>query len=146
MKKFDFRFEALYEYRRRLEEITLHELVSALKRLEEEDARLGVLKELYMGAADGLDKAKPEADAGTLRLHGDYIEGLRRHIEEQDAAICAFRAEFEAKEAELLGRSAERQTLGKAREKEARAHAQTAGRAEQKELDEISAAIFRKKG
>lgn len=146
MKKFDFKLETLHDYRQRLEEISLQELGTAVSRLDEEESKLSVLKELYLKASEDADRLRAASDVKGVRLYQDYIDGLRRHIEEQGRVIGVFRQEFEKKQGALLGASIERKVLDKVKEKGLGAHARSVERAQQRELDEIAAAAFRKKG
>ncbi|MBI5886206.1 MAG: flagellar export protein FliJ [Deltaproteobacteria bacterium] len=145
MKKFAFKLEALHEYRRRLEGMTLRELATVVERLEEEELKLALLREIYLKAAKDADRARAASDIKGLRLYADYVEGLKRHIENQGRVIDAFRREYGVKRDELSGVSRDRKVLDKAREQGLLRHIKESEAAEQKELDEISAAAYIRK-
>lgn len=146
MRKFAFKLEALHEYRQKLEGMTLHDLAVVVQRLEEEELKLGVLRELYNKAAKDADMAKAASDISGFRPYADYIEGLKRHIDEQGKVIEVFREEYNAKRDELGGLSRDRKAIEKAREKGLHRHVKESDAAEQNELDEMNTAEFNKKG
>jgi len=146
MKKFAFKLEALHEYRRGLEGMTLRELASVVERLEEEEGKLALLKEIYLKAAKDADRARAASNIKGLRLYADYVEGLKRHIENQGRVIETFKREYSAKRDELSGVSRDRKVIDKAREHGFLRHTKESEAAEQRELDEINAAAFISKG
>jgi len=145
MKKFAFKLETLHEYRRKLEGMTLHELASVVERLEEEEAKLAMLREIYAKAAKDADRARAGSDIKGLRLYADYIEGLKRHIENQGRIIEVFKREYIAKKDELSGVSRDRKALDKARENELNRYRKESEAEEQSALDELDAAARVKK-
>ena len=118
--------------------MTLRELATVVERLEEEELKLVLLREIYIKAAKDADRARAASDIKGLRLYADYVEGLKRHIENQGRVIEAFRREYGVKRDELSGVSKDRKVLDKAHEQEFRRHIKESEAAEQKELDEAS--------
>ncbi|OGQ51940.1 MAG: flagellar export protein FliJ [Deltaproteobacteria bacterium RIFCSPLOWO2_02_FULL_53_8] len=139
MRKFAFKLEALHEYRQMMEGMTLRDLAVVVQRLEEEELKLDVLKELYHKSSKDADIAKAASDIRGFRRYADYLEGLKRHIEEQGRVIDIFREEYRLKRDELSGISRDRKALDKVKESGHRRHVKERDCAEQKEIDEISA-------
>jgi len=147
MKKFVFKQEPLYEFRKLLEELSQIELAAALKRLDEEEAKLSVLKGIYRkssGEADDLkEKGAPVSD---ISMYHDYLSAVKRHIAEQEGLLRKFREVFEKKRNELLDASRNKKVLETMKEKSYNDYIVQAEKIEQKITDDMVVSRFKRSG
>lgn len=147
MKKFVFKQEPLYEFRKLLEELSQVEFAAALKRLDEEESKLSFLKGIYRKSseeADGLkEKGAPVSD---IRMYHDYLSSVKRHIAAQEAALKELREFFEKKRGELLEASRNKKVLETMKEKSYNDHIMHMEKLEQKITDDMVSSRFKRSG
>lgn len=144
MKKFVFNLEPLYDYRKRLEEISKKELGEALKRLEDEETKLELINEMNSKTSAELDRMKEEgAPMEEFNLYYAYVTRLKKHIAEQERIITEVRANFEAKRDELAEAAKRKKVVQLLKEKTFELHRERENKAEQKISDDLNSSRFR---
>lgn len=147
MKKFVFKQEPLYEFRKLLEELSQVEFASALKRLDEEESKLSLLKGVYgktSEEADGLkEKGAPVQD---IRMYHDYLTTLKMHIAAQEGVLKELRVIFEKKRNELLEASRDKKVLETMKEKSYNEYIAHMEKQEQKITDDMVTSRFKRSG
>lgn len=145
MNKFVFKLEPLYEYRQRLEEICMKEFGEAVRRLDDEEARLSMLHEGYLKSSDEMDRMKEDgAQADELNMYYAYFIGLKKHIGEQEKIIRQVREVFEAKRGDLATATKDRKVVQTIKEKSFGAYVQRLDKEEQKATDDIVSSRFKR--
>lgn len=138
MKKYTFRLEPLFQYRQRLEDLSRRGLEEALGLLKEEEQKIERLKELYARSSAEIDALKEKGEAaGEIELHYFYIDGLKRHIADQEKALREISELAERKRGELVEASRSRKVIETFKEKSLNSYNKEAKRKEQKESDEL---------
>ncbi len=145
MNKFAFKLEPLYEYRQRLEEICMKEFGEAVRRLDDEEARLSMLNEGYLRSSEEMDKLKEEgAQADELNMYYAYFLGLKKHIGEQENIIRQVREVFEAKRGKLAEATKDKKVVQTIKERSFGAYVQRLEKEEQKATDDIVSSRFKR--
>ncbi len=145
MKKFLFRLEPLFEYRKRLEEISRKDFAEALRRLDEEDDKLSALRRLYADSSETADRLKEEsAHPEELGMHYAYIAAVEERMAGQEAILRSVRAELEVKRAGLMKASKDKLVIGTMKEKSFAAYRETAQKEEQKTTDDMNSMRFKR--
>lgn len=146
MNRFVFKLEPLFDYRMRLEEICKKELGTALKRLEDEETKLELIKEIYMRASKEIDRMKEnDAPMEEFSLYYAYITKLKTHIEAQEKIIMDVRANFEAKREKLAEAAKKKRVVELIRERSYGSFVERENKAEQKASDDLTSSRFKKK-
>lgn len=146
MNRFVFKLEPLFDYRMRLEEICKKELGTALKRLEDEETKLELIKEIYMKASKEIDRMKEnDAPMEEFSLYYAYITKLKTHIEAQEKIIMDVRANFEAKREKLAEAARKKRVVELIRERSYGSFVERENKAEQKASDDLTSSRFKKK-
>lgn len=146
MNRFVFKLEPLFAYRMRLEEICKKELGTALKRLEDEETKLELIKEIYMKASKEIDRMKEnDAPMEEFSLYYAYITKLKTHIEAQEKIIMDVRANFEAKREKLAEAAKKKRVVELIRERSYGSFVERENKAEQKASDDLTSSRFKKK-
>ncbi len=147
MGRFVFKLEPLYEYRQRIEEISQKEFSEALKRLEEEEARLNCLKASSLRAASEIDEMK-ENDSGVeeINLYYLYIAGLKNRIDEQEKILKEFKEALEMKRARLIEASKGKKVLEIMKERSLNSYREDQNREDQKATDDMVNSLHKRSG
>jgi len=144
MDKFVFKLEPLFDYRIRLEEICKKEFSSALKKLEEEEAKLELIKEVFKKSSKEIDEMKEnDAPIEEFSIHYAYIMRLKTHMAEQEKIISDVRAEFESKRKKLGEAAKSKKVVESIREKSYGIYMDKSNKAEQKASDDLTSSRFR---
>lgn len=147
MSRFVFNLEPLYGYRQRLEELSQKEFAEVNLRLQAEEKRLIEMNELYRNSALEMDVLKEKGAAvRDVEMHHLYLEGLKRHIKAQEAAIGQIRKLLEKKRSELIDAARNRKVMEIMKERSLNAHNLKENKLEQKESDDLTSARLRRKG
>jgi flagellar FliJ protein len=145
MNKFVFKLEPLYEYRQRLEEICMKDFGEAVRRLDDEEARLSMLNEGYRRSSEEMDRLKEEgAQADDLNMYYAYLLGMKKHISEQERIIRQVREVFEAKQGNLAEATKDRKVIQTIKERSFGAYVQRLDKEEQKATDDIVSSRFKR--
>lgn len=145
MKRFDFKLEPLYDYRKRIEDISKREFGSASARLDDEEVKLGKLREVYRASCAEIDGMKEKGSAmDEIALYYDYLIGLKRHIAEQEGVIAEFRRALEVKRGELHEASKNKRVVEIMKEKSLGAHLREMNRLEIKIADDMAVSRFKR--
>lgn len=147
MKGFVFNLQPLLEFRERIEEISRKEFGEALKRLEEEEARLLALKDLYQRTSAEVDSLKEEwsrtpREAGEIGLYLAYMARLKNSMAEEETALTRARDEFEKRRQNLEETAKEKKAVETMREKALEVHLRSIEKEEQKSNDDMVSARF----
>lgn len=146
MNRFVFKLEPLFDYRMRLEEICKKEFGTALKRLEDEETKLELIKEIYRKSSDDIDEMKEKgAPIEEFSIHYAYITRLKTHIEAQERIIAEVRADFEAKREELAEAAKKKKVVELIRDRSYGRFVEKENRAEQKATDDLTSSRFKHK-
>ncbi len=146
MNRFVFKLEPLFDYRMRLEDICKKELGEALKRLEDEETKLELIKEIYRKASKEIDEMKEnDAPIEEFSLYYAYITKLKTHIEAQEKIIMDVRANFEAKREKLAEAAKKKRVVELIRDKSYGSFVDRENKAEQKASDDLTSSRFKKK-
>lgn len=146
MKRFVFKLEPLFDYRARLEEICKKELGEALKRLDDEESKLELIKEIYRKASSEIDRMKEDnAPMEEFSLYYAYITNLKTHIEAQEKIIVEVRANFEAKREKLAEAAKKKKVVELIRDRSYGSFVERKNKAEQKASDDLTSSRFKKK-
>ncbi|MBI5469274.1 MAG: flagellar export protein FliJ [Deltaproteobacteria bacterium] len=146
MNRFVFKLEPLFDYRMRLEDICKKELGEALKRLEDEESKLELIKEIYRKASKEIDRMKENnAPIEEFSLYYAYITKLKTHIEAQEKIIMDVRASFEAKREKLAEAAKKKRVVELIRERSYGSFVERENKAEQKASDDLTSSRFKKK-
>lgn len=146
MNRFVFKLEPLFDYRIRLEDICKKELGTALKRLEDEESKLELIKEIYRKASDEIDRMKENnAPIEEFSLYYAYITDLKTHIEAQEKIINEVRASFEAKREKLAEAAKKKKVVELIRDRSYGTFVARENKAEQKASDDLISSRFKKK-
>ncbi|MBI5587536.1 MAG: flagellar export protein FliJ [Deltaproteobacteria bacterium] len=146
MNRFVFSLEPLYDYRMRLEDICKKEFGEALRRLEDEETKLELIKESYRKSSDVIDGMKEKgAPMEEFSLYYAYITRLKEHIEEQEKVIVDVRALFEAKRVSLAESAKKKKVVELLKEKSYGLYSMREDKAEQKASDDLTSSRFRSK-
>lgn len=146
MRRFEFKLEPLYDYRMRLEDICKSEFSTALKRLEDEETKLELIKEIYRKSASEIDEMKENgAPIEEFSLHYAYITKLKAHIDAQEKIITEVRADYEAKREKLAEASKKKKVVELVRERSYGSFVEKQNRAEQKAADDMTSSRFTRK-
>ncbi|MBI5643100.1 MAG: flagellar export protein FliJ [Deltaproteobacteria bacterium] len=143
MNKFVFKLEPLYDYRQRLQEICQKEFGEAQRKLDEEEAKLETLREVYRKASSDIDGLKEKgARFDEIDLYYSYATGLKKHISDQDKLIKRTRQALEVKRGELLEASKKKKVIEVMKEKSLNSYIETSNKEEQKISDDIVSSRF----
>lgn len=146
MGRFVFKLEPLYDYRMRLKDICKGELSTALKRLEDEETKLELIKEIYRKSSVEIDEMKKNgAPIEEFSLHYAYITKLKAHIDAQEKIISEVRAEYEAKREKLAEAFKKKKAFELVRERPYGSFVEKHNRAPQKAADDMTSNRFSKK-
>ncbi|MBI5491402.1 MAG: flagellar export protein FliJ [Deltaproteobacteria bacterium] len=147
MGRFVFKLEPLYEYRQRIEEICQKEFSEALKRLEDEEARLNCLKASSRRAAGEIDDMK-ENGSGVeeINLYYLYIAGLKNRIDEHEKILKEFREALEVNRARLIEASKGKKVLEIMKERSLNSHREGLNREDQKATDDMVNSLYKRSG
>lgn len=146
MNRFVFKLEPLFDYRMRLEDICKKELGEALKRLEDEESKLELIKVIYRKASDEIDRMKENnAPIEEFSLYYAYITNLKTHIEAQEKIIAEVRASFEAKREKLAEAARKKKVVELIRDRSYGSFVERENKAEQKASDDLTSSRFKKK-
>ncbi|MBI5237297.1 MAG: flagellar export protein FliJ [Deltaproteobacteria bacterium] len=147
MKKFAFKLESLFEYRKRLEEISRKDFAEALKRLCEEDDKLSALRRLYARSSEEADSLKEESiHPEELGMYYSYIAAVKDRIAGQEAILKSVRTELEVKRAGLMKASTDKLLIGTMKDKSFAAYRETVEKEEQKTTDDMNSMRFKRGG
>lgn len=147
MKKFVFKQEPLYEFRKLLEELSQVEFAAALKRLDEEESKLSLLKGVYRKTSEEADGLKEkDAPVSDIRMYHDYLSSVKRHIAAQEGALKGLREFFEKKRNELLEASRNKKVLETMKEKSYNDYIVHIEKLEQKITDDMVTSRFKRSG
>lgn len=145
MKRFAFKLEPLFDYRKRLEEISRKEFSEALKKLDEEEARLSLLRDVYKKTSAEIDGLKERgAPFGEIDLYYSYAAGLKKHIADQERIIREVRKALERKRAELHQASKNKKVIETIKEKSYNSHMEMMNKLEQKASDDLVTSRFKR--
>lgn len=147
MGRFVFKLEPLYEYRQRIEEICQKEFSEALRRLDDEVARLNCLKASSRRAAVEIDEMK-ESGAGMeeINLYYLYIAGLNNRIDEQEKILKESREALEVKRARLIEASKGKKVLEIMKERSLKSYRDDLNREDQKANDDMVNSLYKRSG
>lgn len=143
MGKFVFNLEPLYGYRQRLEELSQKEFGEASHRLNEEEQRLKQLKGLYHSSGQSIDTLKEGgAEIHELNMYYLYIEGLKRHITEQERIINEVKRQLEVKRGELLSAARDKKVIEIMKERSLSSYNEKLNKEEQKTSDDLVNSMY----
>jgi flagellar FliJ protein len=147
MNKFEFKLEPLYEYRQRLEDICKKEFGTAMRRLDDEEARLATLNDGYVKSKAEIDRLKEDGgQAAEINMYYDYFRGLDAHIREQKRIIIEVRGVFENKRGDLAEATKDRKVVETLKERSLDSYTQKLDKEEQKATDDIVSSMFNRSG
>ena len=136
---FNFKLEAVLEYRRKLEELMRKEFSEASKRLDEEKKKLAQLKDTYLRIAEELDGRKEEGlDGVELDMYYAYLNRIKEYIGEQENLVEKYKEELETKRTSLVDMSRKRRIMEIVKEKAFEVYRASLEKVEQKTLDDIA--------
>ncbi|MBE7414852.1 MAG: flagellar export protein FliJ [Deltaproteobacteria bacterium] len=138
MKKFTFTLEPLFNYRQRLEDFCRKGFEEALGLLKEEEKKIERLRELYRQSSAEIDSLKEKGEAPVeLDIHYAYVEGLKKHIADQERILREVNLLAERKRGELVEASKNRKVIEAFKDKSLESYNKEARRREQRESDEL---------
>ncbi|WKZ31865.1 MAG: flagellar export protein FliJ [Thermodesulfobacteriota bacterium] len=138
MKKFTFTLEPLFNYRQRLEDLCRKGFEEALGLLKEEERKIERLRELYRQSSAEIDSLKEKGESpGDLDLHYSYVDGLKKHIADQERILREVNLLAERKRGELVEASKNRKVIEAFKDKSLESYNKEARRREQRESDEL---------
>ena len=138
MAKFNFRLQSFLGVKEQLEDMKKNEYGMALKRLEEERARLSMLETEMTENVALFKKALVTAIVAVeIRRYNNRIEHLKNWIAEQKERVKAAEQFAETKRLELVEAMKERKALETVRERSYEEYLEDEKRAEQVVVDGI---------
>ncbi len=143
MKKFRFNLDSLHRYRSSIEEATMKEFSSELKRFNDEQNGVLRLREEKKRLAAEIDNIKQSGDSRLeLALYATYINDLNEFIQEKEVLLTECKKELEIKRAALIEVMKDRKVLDVMRDKSEELHNLQAKKARQKVMDDIAGTRF----
>lgn len=143
MKKFRFKLQVLLEHRKAKEDRLLGELGEVRREEADEVAWLEDLAQRFEQGCAALENAlRASEPTATVAKIDDYARATKDDIKVQELTIEAVRARVEAKRLEVVQAMKERQVLEALRDRQERDYLLALARAEQNELDEMSAVRY----
>ncbi|MBT3342343.1 MAG: flagellar export protein FliJ [Gemmatimonadetes bacterium] len=138
MRKFQFRFQRVYELKERLEDVrraTLGEAVSALETDRQELRRIEEARGERREASRG--EAGQQLDPGLLQLASNFGLRLERESGEQEEQVRLAQTVADEKRDELVEATRDRKVFEILRDRAAATHRKQAQRQELRTLDEL---------
>lgn len=136
---FNFRLEALRQYRNFQEDAVQRELAEAQRHRDQEIDRLQSLLDKRTRAEESLRREQEKSTNGPhMALYDSYLNRLATEIADQRIRISQAEAQCSLKMQELLEAMQNRKTIDKLKEKDLQAYIENLNQHEQKFLNEIA--------
>ncbi len=139
MKKFAFRLEPVLKLRQYKERQAQMELARAQAVLKENQLQLETTQNEAVGARSrweaGLEKGMWETE---FRMHADHLRGVKQQIHEILERKMQLEELVAMRQKELMDATVERKSMDLLKEKQMKEHQAEAGKAEQKQTDELA--------
>ena len=139
MKRFEFKLEALLNYKRHLEQIARREMAVVAEHVNRTEAEIQALRQDRHTAIDTLgDLVEKGVDAAEFKRHHDFIATVEQMIVIEKRNKAELEKRLNEKRAVLKQRTIDKKAIERLKEKQAEAYLREMLREEQKGLDEMS--------
>lgn len=139
MKRFEFKLQALLNFRKHLERIAQQDLAKTVMAVSDCENQISSLQTTHGLSAKRLESiVEKGVTAQEFKQHNAYLGAVTRMIEGEKQRKIQLETVLKKKRNELKKRSIDKKAMERLREKQAKEYNQELLTAEQKELDEIS--------
>ncbi len=139
MKRFEFKLQALLNFRKHLERIAQQDLAKTVMAVTDCENQISSLQTTHGLSAKRLESiVEKGVTAQEFKQHNAYLGAVTRMIEGEKQRKIQLETVLKKKRNELKKRSIDKKAMERLREKQAKEYNQELLTAEQKELDEIS--------
>ena len=139
MKRFEFKLQALLNFRKHLERVAQQDMAGTVLAVSDCEHQIGSLQTTRGQSAQRLELiVEKGVTAQEFKQHHDYIGAVTRMIGAEKRRKIQLEKILEKKRLVLKKRSIDKKAIERLREKQAKEYNQELRVAEQKELDEIS--------
>lgn len=145
MRRFNYRFQRIFELKERLEEARKAELGEAVVIQNQEQARLAQLMRTQDVYQHLEQKAAP-CDPDLLALNANYVLRLQREVLEQLERLETIERAVEERRQNLIKATKERRVYEILRERAETAYKLQRKRYEQNQLDEVGGQLYARRG
>lgn len=139
MKRFEFKLQALLNFRKHLERIAQQDLAKTVMAMTDCENQISALQDTHGQSAKRLELiVEKGVTAQEFKHHHAYLGSVTRMIAGEQQRKIQLEKVLIKKRVELKKRSIDKKAMERLREKQAKEYNQELLTAEQKELDEIS--------
>ncbi len=139
MKRFEFKLQALLNFRKHLERIAQQDLAKTVMAVSDCENQISSLQTTHGLSAKRLESiVEKGVTAQEFKQHNAYLGAVTRMIEGEKQRKIQLETVLKKKRKELKKRSIDKKAMERLREKQAKEYNQELLTSEQKELDEIS--------
>ena len=139
MKRFEFKLQALLNFRKHLERVAQQDMAKTVLAASDCEHQIGSLQTTHGQSAQRLESIVQKGVAAPeFKQHHDYIGAVTQMIVEEKRRKSQLEIILKKKRLVLKKRSIDKKAIERLREKQAKEYNQELRVIEQKELDEIS--------
>ncbi len=139
MKRFQFRLQALLNYKKHLEEMARQEMAKAVARVNICEERIQALVKERRDAADSLEKRVEKGmESGEFKRYHGFIAAMDQMLVAQKKTKQRLEKELSEKRSMLAKRTIDKRAMERLREKRAEEYTKEMLQEEQKALDEVA--------
>jgi flagellar FliJ protein len=139
MKRFEFKLQALLNFRKHLERVAQQDMAKTVLAVSECENQIGSLQTIHGQSAQKLESIVQKGVAAQeFKQHHVYIGAVTQMIAAEKRRKSQLEKVLEKKRLVLKKRSIDKKAIERLREKQAKEYNQELRVIEQKELDEIS--------
>jgi len=139
MKRFEFKLQALLNFRKHLERMAQQDMAKTVMEVADCEQQIDSLQVTHVQSAQRVELLVEKGiSAKEFKQHYDYMGSLTRMIAEEKQRKIQLKKSLEKKRLALKKTSIDKKAMERLREKQAKEYNQELLVAEQKELDEIS--------
>jgi flagellar FliJ protein len=144
VKRFKFKFQALFNIEQHKEDVVKQELKTLLYNLNKEEKKLLSLKTMYLTQQEELARKQlGQISPEELKLYEVYIFSLCNKITSQQAKVKECEAEADVVRRKLMEISKRKKMFEKLREKKKKKYEYLFQRSENKQFDELAVTRFK---
>jgi len=139
MKRFQFRLQALLNYKKHLEEMARQEMAKAVARVNACEEQIQALAQDRRNAADSLEtRVEKGIGSGEFKQYHGFIAAMDQMLVIQKKTKQRLERELAEKRSMLAKRTIDKRAMERLREKRAEEYTQEMLKEEQKVLDEVA--------
>lgn len=118
MKKFQYKFQKILEYKGKIEKIQIREFSKVKKEYEEEKEKLNEFIEYKNRISKDRDKLIEHTTIEDLKLFSSYINIINRRINRQKSVVNNKQKEFNKAQIKLVNATQERKIMEKIKDRD----------------------------